>query len=264
MKVVIIGSGNVATVLGSRIVEAGHVIVQVMARREEPAAMLAAEWNCGYTTQWEKVDTMADIYIVSVSDRALESLGDLLALPGKLVVHTAGAVAGSVLSTVSGRWGVLYPLQSLRKEIRPFPAFPLLIAACRPEDLPVIRDFALSISPQVQEADDATRLKLHAAATSVNNFTNWLYTQAELFCGREQLDFSLLYPLIAETSQRLQRYSPREVQTGPAIRGDQGTIRRHLEVLNNYKDLKELYQLFSLQIQRFYRGEETAAGPAGE
>jgi len=264
MKVVIIGSGNVATVMGSRIFQAGHLIVQVVARREEPAALLAAEWNCAYTTQWEKVDTSADIYIVSVSDRGLESLGSLLNLPGKLVVHTAGAVAGSVLSSVSGRWGVLYPLQSLRSGIRPFPDFPLLIAAGQPEDRTIIRDFALTISSRVQEADDATRLKLHTAATSVNNFSNWLYTQAELFCDREKLDFSLLYPLIAETSQRLQRYSPRDAQTGPAIRGDQGTIRRHLEVLNNYKDLRELYQLFSLQIQRFYRGEDSIGGPIDE
>jgi len=264
MKVVIIGSGNAATVMGSRIAEAGHLIVQVMARRAEPAARLAAEWNCVYTTQWESVDTTADIYIASVSDRALEGLGSLLSLPGKLVVHTAGAVAGSVLAPVSERWGVLYPLQSLRSEIRPYPVFPLLVTASQPEDLTVISDFARTISPQVREADDATRLKLHVAATSVNNFTNWLYTQAELFCSREKLDFSLLHPLIAETSQRLQRCSPRDVQTGPAIRGDQGTIRRHLEVLNNYKDLRELYQLFSLQIQRFYRGEDSTGDPIDE
>ncbi|MBS1606714.1 MAG: DUF2520 domain-containing protein [Bacteroidetes bacterium] len=258
MKVVIIGSGNVATVMGSRIAGAGHRILQVVARREEPAARLAAEWNCAYTTQWANVDMSADIYIVSVSDRGLEDLGSLLNLPGRLVVHTAGAVPGGVLSSVTGRWGVLYPLQSLRSGIRPFPDFPLLIAAGRPEDLAIIRDFAITLSAQVREADDPTRLKLHAAAASVNNFTNWLYTQAELFCSQEKLDFSLLYPLIRETSQRLQRYSPRDVQTGPAVRGDQGTIRRHLEVLNNYKDLRELYQLFSSQIERFYLGGENA------
>ena len=259
MKVVIIGSGNVATVMGSRIAEAGHRIVQVVARREEPAARLAAEWNCAYTTQWGQADATADIYIVSVSDRALEGLGDLVTLPGRLVVHTAGAVAGDVLLSVSERWGVLYPLQSLRSEIRPFPVFPLLITAGRPEDLSLIGDLARSISPRVQEADDATRLKLHVAATSVNNFANWLYTQAELFCNNEKLDFTLLYPLIAETSQRLLQYSPGDVQTGPAVRGDRGTIRRHLEILNNYKDLNELYRLFSLQIERFYRGEGRAA-----
>ena len=94
MKVVIIGSGNVATVMGGRIMEAGHRILQVVARRAEPASRLATEWKCGYTTQWENVTREADLYIVSLSDRALEGLGAVLQLPGKLVVHTAGAVAG--------------------------------------------------------------------------------------------------------------------------------------------------------------------------
>src|SRR5579871_3238447 len=145
MTVVIIGSGNVATVLGSRIAAAGHQLLQVAARREEAAAALAREWKCGYTTRWDAVDRGADIYIVSVSDRAMPGLSRVLSLPDRLVVHTAGAVPVSVLLPVSVRSGVLYPLQSLRKEIRPFPEFPLLIDANQPADLPIIESFARTL-----------------------------------------------------------------------------------------------------------------------
>ncbi|HXO77229.1 MAG TPA: NAD(P)-binding domain-containing protein, partial [Puia sp.] len=154
MKVIIIGSGNVATVMGSRIAASGHTILQVMARREEPAARLAALFGCGYTTQWEEISREADLYIVSISDKALAGLGDVLQLPGRLVVHTAGAVAGNVLLNVSANSGVLYPLQSMRSGILPFPEFPLLIAANQPQDLPVIETFARTIASQVQQADD--------------------------------------------------------------------------------------------------------------
>lgn len=256
MKVVIIGSGNVATVMGGQIATAGHTILQVVARREEPAARLAEAWGCGYTTQWEETNREADLYIVSISDRALEGLGTVLQLPGKLVLHTAGAVAGNVLLTVSANSGVLYPLQSLRSEIRPFPEFPLLISANQPEDLPAIAAFARTISRRVEQVDDVNRLKLHVAAILVNNFSNYLYTQAWVFCREEKLDFSLLQPLIRETAERIARYAPPEVQTGPAIRGDRETIRRHLEILNNYKDLSELYKLFATQIEHFYRTRE--------
>jgi predicted short-subunit dehydrogenase-like oxidoreductase (DUF2520 family) len=256
MKVVIIGSGNVATVMGGKIVEAGHTILQVAARREEPAARLAAAWDCGYTTQWEAIRREADLYIVSISDRALEGLGTVLQLPGKLVVHTAGAVAGSVLLPVSANSGVLYPLQSLRSEVRPFPEFPLLVSANQPEDLPAIEAFARTIARQVQPADDATRLKLHVAAILVNNFSNFLYTQAAVFCRNEKLDFSLLHPLIRETADRIQRFAPQDVQTGPAIRGDRGTIERHVKILDNYKDLSELYKLFTIQIEHFYQNRK--------
>ncbi|HEY4110145.1 DUF2520 domain-containing protein [Puia sp.] len=252
MKVVIIGSGNVATVMGSRIAVAGHELLQVVARREAAAAALAAEWGCGYTTRWEAVDPGADIYIVSISDRALVDLPGVLSLPGRLVVHTAGAAPLAALEKVSPRHGVLYPLQSLRKEIRPFPEFPLLIDARHPEDETAIDAFARTIARQVQHADDALRIKLHVAATFANNFTNYLYTLAADFCQQEQIDFHLLLPIIAETAQRMQQYPPREVQTGPAIRDDRQTMERHLDILSNYHNMSVLYRQFSDQIREYY------------
>jgi predicted short-subunit dehydrogenase-like oxidoreductase (DUF2520 family) len=259
MKVVIIGSGNAATVLGGTIAVAGHQLLQVVARRQEPAEILAKEWACGYTTRWSEIDRGADLYVIALSDRALEGLAGVLSLPGKLVVHTAGAVAASVLLPVSANSGVLYPLQSLKAGVRPFPEIPFLVDANQPDDLPVIETFARTLSRQVQRADDATRLKLHLAAVLVNNFTNYLYTQAAEFCRGEQLDFTLLLPLIRATADRVQQLPPKDMQTGPAIRGDGDTQKRHLELLNNYQDIKELYKLFSIQIEAFYRVTEISA-----
>jgi predicted short-subunit dehydrogenase-like oxidoreductase (DUF2520 family) len=259
MKVVIIGSGNVATVLGGKTKAAGHEILQIVARNPETAAALAAEWACGYTTQWSKTDRTADIYVVALSDLALENLGSVLALPGKLVVHTAGAASVNVLESVSANSGVLYPLQSLKAAIRPFPETPLLIDALRKEDLPIIEAFARTLSGQVQQADDRTRLKLHVAAILVNNFTNYLYTQAARFCREEAIDFSLLLPLILETAERISRFPPEPMQTGPAVRGDRITIEKHLNILSNYRDIKELYELLTIKIEDFYRVGENPA-----
>ena len=253
MKTTIIGSGNVATVMGGAIAAAGHIIGQVVARNEPAAAALAAEWGCGYATRWEAVDPAADLYIVSLSDRALEEVNRRLSLPHRLVVHTAGAAPLSALSGVSQRHGVLYPLQSLRKEIRPFPEFPLLVDAARAEDEILLEGFARTISGQVQHADDAMRLKLHVAAIFANNFTNHLYSLAADFCRAGGIDFSLLLPLIHETARRVERYPPRDVQTGPAIRGDRTTMDRHLEALGNYHNMSELYRLFSDKIAEYYK-----------
>jgi predicted short-subunit dehydrogenase-like oxidoreductase (DUF2520 family) len=253
MKVIIIGSGNVATVMGSSIVSAGHSVLQVAARNAAAAAELAAQWGCGYTTRWEAIEPSADVYIVSLSDRALPELNAELRLPGRLVVHTAGAAPLSALASVSERHGVLYPLQSLRKEVRPFPEFPLLIDAARPEDLSLLDGFAGTIARQVQRADDALRLKLHVAAIFANNFTNYLYTLSADFCRQEGIDGTLLLPLIRETAERVERYDPRSVQTGPAIRGDRATMERHLEVLAKYHNMSELYRIISGQISDYYK-----------
>ncbi|HEV2482202.1 MAG TPA: DUF2520 domain-containing protein [Puia sp.] len=253
MKVVIIGSGNVATVMGGKIAAAGHTILQVVARRPEAAAALGREWGAEAVTEWAAVRRDADLYILSISDRAITELSGVLQLPDRLVVHTAGAVPLRALAGISMRCGVLYPLQSMRKEIRPFPEFPLLIDACDPEDLILLETFARSIAPQVQRADDAYRLKCHVAAVLVNNFGNFLFVLARDFCDREHIDFGLLQPIIGETAARLEHYPPRQVQTGPAIRGDAATMQRHLELLAGYPRIKTFYELFSAQIAAYFR-----------
>jgi predicted short-subunit dehydrogenase-like oxidoreductase (DUF2520 family) len=249
MQMVIIGSGNVATVLGHQFREAGHQVLQVFSRQPDHAARLAKELQCGYTSRWEELHRTADIYVAALSDDALRDLHNHLSLPGKLVLHTAGAVPKEILLDVSASSGVLYPLQSLRRELKPYPAIPLLIDANQESDRQQITDLARSISPQVSAADNSTRLKLHLAAVLVNNFTNHLYVLAEEYCRREGADFSLLLPLIRETAERLSRVAPGDVQTGPAIRGDEATLARHLELIDNYKDIKEVYTLMTQQIK---------------
>ena len=239
--------------MGGTIVSAGHTVVQVMARRAEAAAVLARQWGCGYTTEWAQIDRGAELYIVCLSDKAIPEVNAMLRLPGRLVVHTAGAVRGEALAAVSDRCGVLYPLQSLRSEIRPFPEFPLLIDAVMPADLDLLETFARSIARQVQRAGDDYRLICHVAAVLVNNFTNYLYTAADDFCRGEDVDFRLLLPIIRETAARLERYPPKDVQTGPAIRGDAGTMKRHLDLVAGYPSIKALYELFSAQIAAYYR-----------
>ena len=270
MKVVIIGSGNVATVLGGKIAAAGHTILQVVARKSRDAAgltgaeLLAAQWGCDVVTDWANMmEGEAEAYIVALSDTALTEFSERVRLPGRLVLHTAGAVPGKVLRPVSSHCGVLYPLQSLRREIRPFPEFPLLIDADDPADIPVIEAFARTLSRQVQHADDELRLKLHLAAVVINNFSNYLYTLAADFCRREGVDFRLLLPLIRETAARLEEHAPRAVQTGPAVRGDTATMEKHLEILSNYKDLSDLYKLFSIHIKDYYAVEKKRDGDGG-
>jgi predicted short-subunit dehydrogenase-like oxidoreductase (DUF2520 family) len=165
------------------------------------------------------------------------------------VVHTAAAVPAEVLKNVSRNYGVLYPLQTLRKEQTNIPPIPFLVDGNSPDDLALVQDFAASLSGNVLVAGDELRLRMHVAAVFASNFTNHLYVLAEDFCKKEQLDFSLLLPLINETAHRLHDLPPRQSQTGPAIRNDRITIEKHLEVLNAYPELKAMYEHLTASIQ---------------
>ena len=248
MKVVIIGAGNVATVLGRRIFLTGHIITQVISRHSAHAALLAGKLNCGYTSAFGSINPHSDLYIIAISDSALLEIHKELSLDKKLVVHTAGSVSKEVLKNISNNYGVLYPLQSLRKEIDEIPEIPLLVDANTEDNLTLIYDFAKTISGEVKMADDRERLKLHIGAIMVNNFTNHLYAVTEDYCKRENISFQLLLPLINETASRLRFFSPDEMQTGPAVRNDNETIQKHLALLSNNPSLKKVYELMTESI----------------
>ena len=200
MKVVLIGSGNVATVLGRLISGKGHNLVQVVSRNAVHARILAEEMGCDFTDSAAQINRSAELYIMAVSDHALYEISKLYHLDRSLVVHTAGAIPIDILKPVSLNYGVLYPLQSLLKTVETTPEIPILTDGNTPETLTIIVDFAHTLSGNIAHASDEERLKLHVAAVIVNNFTNHLYALAEEFCRKEKVDFRLLVPLIRETA----------------------------------------------------------------
>ncbi|RYZ00644.1 MAG: DUF2520 domain-containing protein [Chitinophagaceae bacterium] len=249
MNIVIIGTGNAATILGRKLKEAGHGILQVFGRDAAAASALAYELDTESTNYWTVVRRDADLYLLAVSDVAVEEVKRELQFAEGTVVHTAAAVPLHGLKGSAEHYGVFYPLQSLQKHSSRLPEIPIIIDASDGATLHQLEQLAHSISGRVVAAGDEERLRLHLAAVFCNNFTNHLYALMEDWCARQGLDFSLLRPLILETAERVQTLSPRASQTGPALRHDVETIERHLALLDGEPLLKELYLLMTRSIQ---------------
>ena len=252
MKVVIIGSGNVATVLGRLIKSAGHHIIEVVNQNLHHAQVLADELKAKANDDFNTVTKEADLYVLAVSDAFIKMIADGLHLDQGIIVHTSGSVSKDVLQTASHNYGVLYPLQSLRKEAVHVPAIPLLVDGSNNKVIKTIQAFAETISNKVTIANDEARLKLHVAAVVVSNFTNHLYTLTSDYCKKELIDFSALSPLIEEVAGRVKEYNPEHMQTGPAIRGDSAIIEKHIQLLAGYPQLQKLYVEITGSIQKFY------------
>ncbi|HEX8334220.1 MAG TPA: F420-dependent NADP oxidoreductase [Segetibacter sp.] len=248
MKVVIIGSGNVATVLGKKISSAGHEIVEVVSRSIDHAQTLAFKLNSTASNNIKAIKANADIYLLCIGDMAIKTVAEDFPLKNKIIVHTAGAISKDVLSSVDF-YGVLYPLQSLRKEMEHIPEIPVMVDGSSPEVSQTLYDFASRWASSVSFATDEERLKLHVAAVFASNFTNRIYTLTEQFCIKENVAFDSLFSLIKETALRLSQASPSTLQTGPAQRHDQITINKHLELLAAYPELKGLYTYLTNSIQ---------------
>lgn len=250
MDIVILGSGNVAAVLGRKFKSAGHKILQIYSRNSSAASALAYEWDTESTNYKSLINKEAEVYIIAVDDNAIKDVVTELSLPGKVVAHTAASVPKEILKNVSSHFGVFYPLQSLRKEMSSLPDVPVFVEGNDDVTSGMLTALATSISDSsVVKAGSDERLKLHLAAVLVNNFTNHLYALAEEYCTKEGLDFKQLLPLIIETATRLNEISPKQTQTGPAMRHDSETIHKHLELLKNYPQLKNIYVLLTESIQ---------------
>lgn len=252
MRVVMLGSGNAATVLCEIITKAGHQIVQVVSRNEENARSLAIVYSAASASLDVPEFVDADIYIVALNDAVFDHIENIPALRNKLVVHTAGSVSISVFNELTSTYGVLYPLQTLSKFSNHLPEVPLLIDGSDKETLHQILGFAKTLSDNVIEANDAQRLRYHIAAVFVSNFANHIFALAELFCNKERLEFKSLIPLIEETIQRIKEISPYLSQTGPAIRDDVFTISKHLQALSPNPDIKYIYLKLSESIIKFH------------
>jgi predicted dinucleotide-binding enzyme len=74
MKIVIVGSGNAATILGKIIKRAGHEIVQVLSRNELHAKALADVLGSAYGNYITSPYKNADIYLFALTDNALHHL----------------------------------------------------------------------------------------------------------------------------------------------------------------------------------------------
>ena len=249
MRIIMIGAGNAATVLCRCIIQSGHEVIQVFSRSRDHAASLAKELNTPFTNKPEEIQQDGDIYIAAIPDNALGELGKWLYLRNQLIVHTAGSMSIRILENVSKNHGVLYPLQTLNKQIKKLPRIPFLIDGNTVEDRTLLFDFAKSLSDDVTMADDQQRIHMHLAAVIVNNFTNHLFDLAQQLCNQHKLDFNMLMPLIEQTVSRLNLSNPADLQTGPAVRKDQSTIEKHLQLLENNPDLQKLYKIFTSSIQ---------------
>lgn len=250
MNIVIIGTGNTAAVLGRKLKQAGHHILQVYGRDAAAASELAYELDTESTNYWAVVNRSADIYILAVSDIAITEVVKELQLSAKTVVHTAASVSKNILAGNAAHFGVFYPLQSLKKEAVRLPDIPIIIDASDDATLQQLATLADSITTNVTQAGDEERLKLHLAAVFCNNFVNHLYALMEDYCKKESLDFKMLIPLIQETAERLNELPPSQAQTGPALRHDVTTIEKHLHLLEGHPALKEIYLLFTKSIQQ--------------
>lgn len=245
--ITIIGSGKVATQIALQLVKSGHSIDGVWGKTKANAITLS---NIIHTKQLQTLSEISSnsLALVCVADEAIKEVLKDIPLSVR-VAYTSGSIAINDLPKRPSL-GVFYPLQTFSpgKQVD-ISIVPFLIEANTEAFTMELKALASTVSNRVILADSQDRYNTHIAAVMVNNFTNFLYHLAKKHLHKHQLDFDILKPLIAETVNKLETLSPIEAQTGPASRGDQEVINKHIASLED-PEVKILYRLFSELISK--------------
>lgn len=250
-KVVIIGSGNVASHLAKRLDEVAHVC-QIYSQNLDHAQAVAERMrDCQAIDDLNLIDTDADIYLISVTDSALPQIASALPDVRGIVAHTSGSVGISALKHKKS--GVLYPLQTFSKGAElDMKRVPFFIEASDTETEQKLWNLAQMIAPETtpQIANSQQRKRLHIAAVFACNFANHLWAIADQLLSNDGYPLDVLYPLMEVTLKKAETMPPAKAQTGPAARGDQGIINQHLAMLESRPDLQEIYLTLTKHIQK--------------
>ena len=193
----------------------------------------------------------SDIYIISTKDDSIKKVSEKIIGRDGLIVHTSGSTEMKILS-IHKNFGVFYPLQTLTLEkIADFKKIPICVEANNEINYKILKKLTKITGSKYYQVDSKQRLALHVSAVFACNFTNYLFSKAYDICRSNKIPFDILFPLIRETLGKIEENNPSEIQTGPAIRKDLSTIKKHLNFINS-KNSKKIYSILTQEIIKNY------------
>jgi predicted short-subunit dehydrogenase-like oxidoreductase (DUF2520 family) len=249
MTISLIGYGNVAYALANSLLISGHQIVSVHGRNRIKREHFAKNINCIPLDMDSIIPDRVDMVIIAVKDDAIHQVSRQLFASNDQTIfcHTSGSIGMDAIADKT-HFGVFYPLQTFSKSRElDFSEIPICINGNSTFSTGRLTDLANSLSKKIYLLTDEERKKAHLAAVMVNNFTNYIVSEAYQMLEEQNLPIQLVQPLLLETCKKLLDNPPDTTQTGPARRNDQLVINTHLEMIQN-DHLKESYRILSKAI----------------
>ncbi len=263
MNLTFIGSGNLAWHLAPALENGGFPVREVYSRNRKNAERLAARlYEAEVKEHLDFSRSPSKIFFLAVADDALPEIVREIVLPdGAVLVHCSGSQRQQILEfAATPRTGVFYPLQTFSKGRKAdMSKVPVFIEASDSETLALLEKLARGITRNVKEVNSDKRKGIHLAAVFASNFTNHMLAVAQDLTKRQEVDFELLKPLIAETINKALEMGPGAAQTGPARRGDVEILEQHLEMLSLDENMTAIYKHLSQSILDRY-GDERNEG----
>jgi predicted short-subunit dehydrogenase-like oxidoreductase (DUF2520 family) len=242
MDVVVIGAGRAGTAVAVLLSRAGFRISAVAGGSS--TAERASRYLPGVPVlAAAEAAASGDIVILGVPDGSIEPVAQQLAgyLRGRWVAHLSGALGLQALEPArraGARSFLMHPLQTcpdVERAIARIPGSAVAITARDEQGFAFGEEIAAAMGGRPFRLADEDRALYHAAAVVASNHlvaneavAERLFELAGVADARDAM-----MPLVRATVENIGAMGPGAALTGPAVRGDSGTIRRNLEALGS-------------------------------
>lgn len=235
----ILGNGKLARALAQGLSATANAPLFIAARNWSPARQ---EHFAGYKklSLDEKLPE-ADILFFCVSDTAIAELGT--SYSGRLLnIHGSGSTSLDIFPQGKVPGAVFWPVHSFTDEPVRWSEIPVVTDAASIAGREMLQDLCRALGVEKQmPLNDQERRELHLAAVFVSNFTNAMYAAAEEILAADTARMQMLLHLLRDTALRYKGKEAALLQTGPARRGDEPTMQRQREALQEHPLLNILY-----------------------
>jgi len=203
-----------------------------------------------YSRSPEKVAILSQDYIfLAVSDTAIPTLLNSID-SSALCVSFSGMIDEQHLAKETEKsMATLWPIYSITNKLNSKTNLPFVINKEDEINKSAMRTLANYYTTSVIELNYEQRKAAHLAAVVLNNFVNHLYALTQELCATQGIDPLIFNPLVQQTADQYATLQAALLQTGPAKRGDQESIEKHLAILQN-THLESIYTLLTDSIKK--------------
>lgn len=244
MNIALVGAGTVGTAVSWLLAQKDHEIVGVASRNPESAAAASRRLGADVYAIEEIPD--ADLVLVGVSDAALEPVSTTIEdriSKGELVCHFAGSFGPSVMKALVRKGAKVcatHPVQAcptIDAAIARLPGSAWGVTCSDPDaEARIFELIERDLDGYPVRVREQDRSIWHAAAVAASNGIAALLATGESILSDIGIDdpFRVLVPLAEGTVQNAREAGGgAAILTGPVVRGERETVRRHVEALRD-------------------------------
>jgi predicted short-subunit dehydrogenase-like oxidoreductase (DUF2520 family) len=253
-SIAIVGPGRLGTALARRLAESGYSIPEIIVRkspRSLPSARKLARRTGARVVTMQTAQLSADLIWFCVPDAEISNAAAALShhhWRGKIAFHSSGVLSSEMFRVLHKRGAhaaSVHPLMTFVAGTLPeLTHVPFAVegdARAVAVAKTIIRKLGGDAFP-IRRQDKAA---YHAFATMICPLLVSLLASAEAVAALAAIPSRearrRMMPIIRQTLENCLELGPAESFSGPIVRGDAGTIRRHLRALEKTPAAKDAY-----------------------